>query len=324
MPPKSAYPPRTTGDPSSNEVHAKLRALHESLDDNEKLILGRIISGAKLREPSIPQVSDFKPSQREINQFQENGHLRVDRITQDQEIIWLRNLFDRILDETRYRQSREPNERGLKVGEIGPLFSCETSGDILHYLLLLQPELRYPELLETLAFRNARRFACALLGIGITELADFASIFSFKPAHYGLETPWHQEEAYWENVEYLGNYLVAWMPLDKVSAESGCLQFISGSHTQDVLRHCWEPGHPLTIDEPIDVSGAVASPVSLGGATFHHCRTLHYAGPNRTNTLRRVWLMAFHGPPSRRERPVERPWLPLLARSTPRSSNPAR
>ena len=141
------------------------------------------------------------------------------------------------------------------------------------------------------------------------KLTELTTIFSFKPASVGLETPWHQEEAYWDNVNCLGNYLIVWIPLDRVSADSGCLQFIPRSHLGDVLRHRWEPRRPLIVDEPIDLSAAVACPVPPGAATVHHCRTLHYAGPNTTRSPRRVWLMAFHGHPSPREHPAVRPWL---------------
>jgi ectoine hydroxylase-related dioxygenase (phytanoyl-CoA dioxygenase family) len=37
----------------------------------------------------------------------------------------------------------------------------------------------------------------------------------------------------------------------------------------------------------IDPSQATVCALSLGEATVHHCRTLHYAGPNRTDKPRR-------------------------------------
>lgn len=49
--------------------------------------------------------------------------------------------------------------------------------------------------------------------------------------------------------------------------------------------------------------------MKAGGATVHHTRTVHYAGPNTTNRPRRafIWVMSTPGTP--REVPDERPWI---------------
>jgi ectoine hydroxylase-related dioxygenase (phytanoyl-CoA dioxygenase family) len=52
----------------------------------------------------------------------------------------------------------------------------------------------------------------------------------------------------------------------------------------------------------------VACPLPPGGATFHHCRTLHYTAPNTSNVQRRAYAMTFHGPAARRAEPAHWPW----------------
>jgi hypothetical protein len=54
--------------------------------------------------------------------------------------------------------------------------------------------------------------------------------------------------------------------------------------------------HGLEVDE-LDPSKAVACPIPPGGATIHHCRTLHYAGPNTTDSPRRAYILIFATPP---------------------------
>ena len=66
----------------------------------------------------------------------------------------------------------------------------------------------------------------------------------FKPAQYGAETPWHQDEAYWNPDVYL-NSLSVWMPLDAATVESGCMQFIPGSHKDDLRWHRHIDNNPL-------------------------------------------------------------------------------
>jgi ectoine hydroxylase-related dioxygenase (phytanoyl-CoA dioxygenase family) len=64
------------------------------------------------------------------------------------------------------------------------------------------------------------------------------------------------------------------------------LQYISGSHLGEVRSHYLQNGHVVTAD--VDPSQAIAAPAAAGEAMVHHCRTLHYAGPNGTDQPRRA------------------------------------
>ena len=121
-----------------------------------------------------------------------------------------------------------------------------------------------------------------------------------KPATaQSLATPWHQDEAYWDptlSYESLG----VWVALQPVSVDNGCMQFIPGSHraSSDVLSHHTQQHNPrihgLEVDNPSEyVKDVVSCPLAGGGATFHHCRTLHYTGPNRSVEPRRAYTLQF-------------------------------
>ena len=73
--------------------------------------------------------------------------------------------------------------------------------------------------------------------------------------------------------------------------------------------------HGLETDEA-DPSRAVAAPLPPGGCTIHHCRTLHYAGPNRSGQPRRAYILTFRNPLRPRDTPRDFPWL--TARRTAR------
>ena len=96
---------------------------------------------------------------------------------------------------------------------------------------VLGPDLKIPELRESQHFQNALKLATQLLGVD--EKINAGGHMIFKPAQYGAETPWHQDEAYWNPDVYL-NSLSVWMPLDAATVESGCMQFIPGSHKDDL------------------------------------------------------------------------------------------
>ena len=110
-----------------------------------------------------------------------------------------------------------------------------------------------------------------------------------KPAHYPAETDWHQDAGYWQDRSGSGRAVTCWLALTPAWRENGGMQFIPGSHRGPIQEH-------YSIAERSEINGALATAaderkavaVSLepGDATFHHCRTLHYAGGNATATPR--------------------------------------
>jgi ectoine hydroxylase-related dioxygenase (phytanoyl-CoA dioxygenase family) len=92
----------------------------------------------------------------------------------------------------------------------------------------------------------------------------------------------------------------------------GAMQFIPGSHKRGLLphRHADKPEHNnLIVDAPFDASTAVACPLKMGGATFHHSQTLHYTEPNATDRPRLAFPMEFEIAPTRRKQPRSMPWV---------------
>jgi ectoine hydroxylase-related dioxygenase (phytanoyl-CoA dioxygenase family) len=235
----------------------------------------------------------------QVRFFRENGFLRIERITTDEELEWIGGIYDRLFAE----------RMGEENGEYFDLGGPRAHGGKEVLPQVLGPERKFPELREAVYFRNARLLAARLLGVPEEQVTGGGHMI-MKPARYGRETPWHQDEAYW-NPEYIPHSLSVWMPLDPATVDSGCLQFIPGSHTSDVARHRHIDNDPTVhglVTDHVDPSQAVACPIPAGGATFHHCRTLHYAGPNTTGRPRRAYTLVLSGPPIRREKPEARPW----------------
>ncbi len=105
-----------------------------------------------------------------------------------------------------------------------------------------------------------------------------------------------------------------WIPLQEATIENGCMWFVPGSHRQDILPH--HPiGHDprvigLEVDEPEKfMAQGVACPLPPGGATIHHCRTIHYTGPNLSDGPRRAYILGYGLPPARRDIPRDFYWL---------------
>jgi ectoine hydroxylase-related dioxygenase (phytanoyl-CoA dioxygenase family) len=148
-----------------------------------------------------------------------------------------------------------------------------------------------------------------LLDVDANELSSWGHMIEKKPG--GRAASWHQDHAYWQpELDYCA--LGVWLPLHDVSVEMGAMQFIPGSHKRGLLahRHEDEPKHNvLTVKDPIDTSTAVACPLKMGGATFHHSETLHYTAPNATMKTRLAFPMEFQLAPIRRVEPERMPWV---------------
>ncbi len=237
----------------------------------------------------------YELSTAQISRYAQQGFLKLDRLSPQQEILKIRKIYDALF------ASQAMAEDGNKIDLAG----AGSDKELLPQMLRLS---KYaPELAQT-EFRNrALAISRQLLGPNAELMGDHAIL---KPAHHGAETPWHQDEAYWDPaLEY--DAITIWMPLQPATLENGCMQFIPGSHAEVHPHHPigHDPrNHGLEVDH-VDPAEAVACPIPAGGATIHHCRVLHYAGPNRTDQPRRAYALTFRKPPQTRETARDFYWL---------------
>jgi ectoine hydroxylase-related dioxygenase (phytanoyl-CoA dioxygenase family) len=256
--------------------------------------------------PPPSRVFEVEPTAQEVKFFKDNGYLVVERMTTDEELAWMRRIFEYIFSPQHEKKATAPIDRSgtLAKGEESKLSQA------------FYPEMEFPELLTTNHWRNAKRYAAALLEIDADELSSWGHVIRKPPG--GRPALWHQDHAYWQpELDYYA--LGVWLPMHDVSVAMGAMQFIPGSHKRGLLkhRHADEPQHNvLVVDEPFDQSKAVACPLKAGGATFHHCETLHYTAPNTTNQPRLAYPMEFQITPVRRKTPVDMPWMEQFRKAT--------
>jgi len=248
-----------------------------------------------------PPKSDFEvtPTPEQVAFFRENGFLAVERITTDEEIAWMREIFEFIFS------PEQAAGRGAPVDRSG----TRDAGEPVMLSQAFFPEFRFRDLLKTTHWRNAKRYASALLGIPEGELTSWGHMIRKPPG--GRAALWHQDHAYWDP-EFDYQALGVWLPMHDVSVEMGAMQFIPGSHKWGLLshKHADKPeANVLTVRDPIDESLAVPCPLPLGGATFHHNETLHYTAPNTTDRPRLAYPMEFQTKPRWREVPTDMPWV---------------
>ena len=118
-----------------------------------------------------------------------------------------------------------------------------------------------------------------------------------KPAHTGKATPWHQDGQYWP-IRPLAS-CSAWIAIDEVNTENGCMRVIPGSHKGSaVLEHHTNPSDDLTLNQELnedqfDEKDAVDIILKPGQMSFHDINMVHGSRHNTSSNRRAGYVLRF-------------------------------
>jgi Phytanoyl-CoA dioxygenase (PhyH) len=176
---------------------------------------------------------------------------------------------------------------------------------------IINPANYYPKLRKTACFKNSLKLAKQILG---DEARCFFDLTILKLPRIGAPTPWHQDLAF-RDPRFDYTEISMWVPLQDVTAESGCLRFIPGTNTMPVLPHRAANADPTSqafeCVGDFDESAAVVCPLPAGGCSIHLPGTLHSAGQNVSESPRLAYIMVFGIAPQPAKQPQIFPWLDL-------------
>jgi ectoine hydroxylase-related dioxygenase (phytanoyl-CoA dioxygenase family) len=139
--------------------------------------------------------------------------------------------------------------------------------------------------------KRLARLAAQLLGTRGVRLWHDQALYK-EPS--GGFTPWHVDQQYWPMAS--PRCVTAWIPLQPVPLEMGPLCFGRGSHRHRIGRDL-----EISAESEAQIGRAVREskidevqePYALGDVSYHLGWTLHRAGPNQTNTPRRVFTIIY-------------------------------
>lgn len=233
--------------------------------------------------------------------FRERGFTSIARITTDEEVAWLREVYDWI-----YGAGHTPKAARFDLAR-----PYDSEGEDL-LPQIIAPERILPALMDTIFWKNGRKVASKLLAVDEAELNGWGHMIR-KPPKTGAPLPWHQDEAYWDPA-LIYRAMGSWLPLDDATIENGCMSFIPGSHRSEVRPHRHVNDDPsvhalFTEPDPADIARAIPVPVPAGGCVFHQSRTLHASGPNTTDKVRRAYANEWQLAPVKADVVAERPWI---------------
>ena len=100
--------------------------------------------------------------------------------------------------------------------------------------------------------------------------------------------PWHQDNGY-AFVEPQ-QYLTCWVALTDTTEENGCPWVVPRLHRRGTLAHQYSDIGFVCLRDPAD---AVAVPVRAGSIVVFSSLTPHSTGPNRTDEVRKAYIVQY-------------------------------
>ena len=117
-----------------------------------------------------------------------------------------------------------------------------------------------------------------------------------KPARHGGSVAWHQDYSYWTRTQPMA-HLTCWIGLDDSTRDNGCLLYVPGSHTWDLLPITGLAGDMnairdvLTDEQWEQFQNPIAIEMAAGEASFHHPLMVHGSRANSTPHPRRATVI---------------------------------
>lgn len=163
--------------------------------------------------------------------------------------------------------------------------------------------------------RNARLIAAASSVLGPDLMVWSAGLF-IKEARSPKVVSWHQDLTYWGLDD--AEETTCWVALSPSTLASGCMMFVPGSHTRQLVPHVdtfdennlLTRGQEIAVDVPAE--DAVAIELAAGQASMHHGHLFHASGPNTTDD-RRIGSAIRYIKPSMKQRSGDRSLVSLVA-----------
>ena len=232
------------------------------------------------------------PSDEDVAHYARHGWYLSKKVFTDDEIDALLAASDRFYAGERSRRlSKRPPTLAYWEPRDGPV---QRHNDYIHYESgEIGAILRKP-LIGAVAARLA----------GAREIRVFQATLIYKPPcpdEPSNLVPWHFDKHYWQTCTS-DTMLTAFCPLHDCGEEMGTITMIDGSHAwaetgggDSTTRHFARRGNAelenlLTLNAEFNNASIVKVPMVIpkGHVSFHHCRTYHGSGANRSGRPRRA------------------------------------
>ncbi len=218
---------------------------------------------------------DYPIAKERIEFYRQNGFVQIPDVFTGEDLQELRDAVAGAVQE----ESRQDAPADQKSG-YARIFIQKV--DLWH---------RHANVARYVTCRRLGNLAARLTGRPMRLWHDHAL---FKEPLEGNKTPWHQDVHYWPHNEK-GQQLSVWIALKDATTHNGCMSFIPGTHRLSSIE-------PINLAEPQDIFSLAPEfkgvkpktcELKAGSVTFHNGLTFHYAGPNKSDSMREAIAVLY-------------------------------
>ena len=129
------------------------------------------------------------------------------------------------------------------------------------------------------------------------KLKNFGAEVFAKPAKFGLSSPAHQDNFYWNVKSNKG--LTIWIALDNVNKSNGSLYYYKKSHKLGLLSHkpSYAPGSSQTINKPnlkrLKKYKKIFTELNVGDVILHSSLVVHGSNKNPSKNNRMAFTLRY-------------------------------
>jgi len=223
----------------------------------------------------------------ERDRFAEDGYVHLPGVLTEEEVATLDPVYDAFMR----------GEIAVVGRDLSDMVTGEFGTDPMDFAVfnVMLPRKYYPEWQGNIFERVGQTIAEQLCGEGMT--LDFDQLLAKQPGREDAVFAWHQDQAYWITTDDRRT-ATCWLALDDSTVDNGCMQFLPGSHREELRPHrsagtSREEQHTLVTDlRPDDEPRRV--PIRRCDITVHNEGVLHGSDGNRTSrSRRRAYINAF-------------------------------
>ena len=222
-------------------------------------------------------------NEQQVQQFHRDGFLLGPRILDDQQVDALRDELARVIHDKDNPAVPQPvmiNNMGgdMPVWQIVNIWEAsEPYQTLVHHPVVAR---EISQLLEA------------------REIRLWHDQIQYKPAGKGGVNFWHQDSLYWPIVTPKNTQVTAWVALDDVDEENGCMWMVPGTHLWGdhiEFLHSLKPTGFRSM--PTEYQGRDVQvkpcPVRKGAVHYHHALTWHGSDANLSQRPRRAVALHF-------------------------------
>src|SRR5579871_5090779 len=217
----------------------------------------------------------------QVAEFNANGYVKGGQVLTDEQVENLRTEMARVIEDR--------DRPGVKQPVLLRNLSGDDKAPVWQIVNIWEASAPFKELI---AHRQIVEEIAQLTHA--SELRIWHDQIQYKPAHIGGVNMWHQDAPFWPILAPMTE-VSAWVALDDVDTDNGCMSMVPGSHL-------WGNNIDFLVSlpdyeaMPAEYQGhqvkIIRRPVKKGEVHYHHALTWHGSHANTSGRPRRA--IALH------------------------------